>query len=513
MPSTHIFSAKSRKVIEPLIETIFTNPFREERQELNRKILGSGYNRSQQLQTSFEQEAPLSENQIAILKTCRDLVDNARKKIISKSITHEHPDYTLYEHLIYYLIYRDITPSIDRYIQTCIEKPDTNPEWKAFSELKAYFEFYLKPGGKDYPTRYSPSELGGFFSQIRRAFFHTFTSLAGSSEALMQLRARVWDSIFTHNMRRYLRSLHNRMNDIYTLIVGPSGSGKDVVARCIGLSRFIPFDERSMKFERNFMAAFFPINLSALSSTLIESELFGHRRGAFTGALQDKAGYFESAGSFGTIFLDEIGDTDPKIQVKLLRVLQSKEFQRLGDTKSLQFQGKVMAATNIDLVKAIEQGTFREDFYYRLCADTIETPTLENILSGNPSEIEILVRFIAGRAAGPEEVDELTDETLKYIRTSLPCNYNWPGNFRELEQCVRNIMIHGEYHPHSSPSQARSAIKQTQQAFTEGSYSLNELIKTYVIQEYERTPSLSEVGMRLRADPRTIKKYLQRRPL
>jgi len=508
MPKIRIFSDKSRKVIEPLIETIFTNPFLEKIQDLNREILGTAYTGPQKPQTSFDQGVIPSENQKAIIKTCRDLIDTARKKILAQSITPNHPDYSLYEHLIYYLVYHDISESIDKFIVKCIRNPETNPEWKGFKEVQAYYEFYLKPEGKDFPTLYSPSELTAFFFQIRRAFFHTYTSIAGSSPAINALRARVWDSIFTYNMQRYLRSLYDRMNDIYTLITGPSGSGKEVVSRCIGLSRFIPFDPVKRTFERNFMEAYFPINLSALSSTLIESELFGHRRGAFTGALQDKVGYFESTGKYGTIFLDEIGDTDAKIQVKLLRVLQSKEFQRLGDTKSRKFYGKVMAATNIDLLKAIEKGSFREDFYYRLCADKIETPSLESILEGDLEETELLVRFIAARVAGSEEIDELTEETLQYIKASLPKRYSWPGNFRELEQCVRNIMVHGEYHPHTTRLAEESSVNQSNDAFSCGTYTLNQLIESYVTQEYNRTPSLSEVGMRLQADPRTIKKYL-----
>ena len=508
MPRIRIFSEKNRRVIGPIIQSIFTNPFKEEAQILNRKILGDAYTGPPAPQSSYADGVIPSENQKAILVTCRKLVDAARKKIIAQAITPEHSDYVLYEHLIYYLSYQDLSQSLDRYIMRCIEKPETNPEWKDYRELRNYYEFYLKPEGRDFPALYSPAELSAFFFQIRRAFFHTYTTIAGASSAITKLRARVWDSIFTHNMDRYLRSLYDRMNDIYTLITGPSGSGKEMVARCIGLSRFIPFDEQSGAFERNFIDAYFPVNLSALSSTLIESELFGHQRGAFTGALQNKTGYFESTGRYGTIFLDEIGDTDTKVQVKLLRVLQSKEFQRLGETKTRKFEGKVMAATNIDLIKAIERKAFREDFYYRLCADQIETPTLATILGGDEREAELLVRFIASRAAGPEEVDGLAAETLDYIKTSLPRNYSWPGNFRELEQCVRNIMVHGEYHPHSSALAEGSELNETQDAFESGKFTLNQLLASYVRQEYNRTPSLSEVGMRLQVDPRTIKKHL-----
>jgi hypothetical protein len=150
---------------------------------------------------------------------------------------------------------------------------------------------------------------------VRRAWANTYAFIQGGSNAMRALRARIWQSIFTHDMRRYLRGLHERMGDITTLITGPSGSGKELVARAIGLSRFIPYDVAERRFAADPVASFHPINLSALSPTLIESELFGHRRGAYTGALGDRAGYFEICGEHGTVFLDEIGETAPEIQV------------------------------------------------------------------------------------------------------------------------------------------------------------------------------------------------------
>src|SRR5205085_3415278 len=117
--------------------------------------------------------------------------------------------------------------------------------------------------------------------------------------------------------------------------------------------------------------SFHALSLSALSPTLIESELFGHRRGSFTGAIDDRAGWLEVCRPLGTVFLDEIGEIDPAVQVKLLRVLQTRTFVRLGDTRNRKFTGKIIAATNRDLAQQMQLGQIREDFYYRLCSDMI----------------------------------------------------------------------------------------------------------------------------------------------
>src|SRR5262249_20140703 len=162
--------------------------------------------------------------------------------------------------------------------------------------------------------------------QVRRAFHFIYRNILGESAPAVRLRAAVWESIFTRDIRRYRRSLFRRMGDVATLIVGPSGTGKELVARAIGLARYIPFDPDREAFVEDYAGAFYSLNPSALSPTLIESELFGHRRGAFTGAVEDRIGWLEACRPLGTVFLDEIGELDPAIQVKLLRVLQTREF-------------------------------------------------------------------------------------------------------------------------------------------------------------------------------------------
>ena len=279
-----------------------------------------------------------------------------------------------------------------------------------------------------------------------------------------QLRAAVWNSVFTSDFRRYLRVLFDHMGDFTTLIVGPSGTGKELVARAIGLSRYIPFDPKTHSFAEDFTGSFHPLNLSALSPTLIESELFGHKRGAFTGALQDRAGWLEVCRPLGAVFLDEVGEIDAAIQIKLLRVLQTRTFQRLGDTQDRKFTGKIIAATNRDLAQQMQRGQIREDFYYRLCSDMISTPSLAEILRQSPNELHNIILFIAQRVtagggdipvehphASADEAEKLAQEVESFITQHLGRDYPWPGNFRELEQCVRNILIRGEYRPTQMP--------------------------------------------------------------
>jgi transcriptional regulator with GAF, ATPase, and Fis domain len=318
----------------------------------------------------------------------------------------------------------------------------------------------------------------------------------------MRLRAEVWQSIFTHDIRRYLRSLYHRMGDIITLITGPSGTGKELVARAIALSRYIPFDERRGRFETDFTQVFQPLSLSSLSPNLIESELFGHRKGAFTGALENRKGYLETCGPWGAVFLDEIGEVDAAIQVKLLRVLQTRRFQRLGDTRSVPFLGKLIAATNRSLADELQAGSFRQDLYYRLCADRIVTPALREILAEDPEELRYLVHHVATHVAGETEADHLTEEVCTWVSAELGSRYEWPGNFRELEQCVRNMLIRREYRPE------KCAGNDFQQRFADCSLTAAEVLSHYVTRVYARTGNYEETARGLQLDPRTVKKHI-----
>ncbi len=199
------------------------------------------------------------------------------------------------------------------------------------------------------------------------------------------------------------------------LLAGESGVGKDMIARAI--------HHHSPRRDRPFVK----INCTSIPENLMESELFGYEKGAFTGANVSKQGKFEAADT-GTVFLDEIGDVPAGIQVKLLRVLQDREFERLGSNKVMHTDVRVVAATNVDLRAALEQGTFREDLYYRLNVVPLDIPPLRE----RKEDIPYLVEHFASKFGG-----EISEEAMERLMS-----YHWPGNVRELENVVeRSILL------------------------------------------------------------------------
>src|SRR5678815_4546992 len=193
---------------------------------------------------------------------------------------------------------------------------------------------------------------------------------------MKELRRQLWQNVFTHDMRRYERHLWNRMEDFSTMLLGETGTGKGAAAAAIGRSGFIPFDEKHRCFAESFTRSFISLNLSQFPETLIESELFGHCKGAFTGAVEAHEGVFTRCSPHGAIFLDEIGDVSVPIQIKLLQVLQERTFCPVGSHEPLRFRGRVIAATNRSLDSLRKRDLFRQDFFYRLCSDMIEVPPL-----------------------------------------------------------------------------------------------------------------------------------------
>ena len=205
------------------------------------------------------------------------------------------------------------------------------------------------------------------------------------------------------------------------LIQGESGTGKELIARAIHYS-----GDRSSK-------PFVCVSCAALAETLLESELFGHEKGAFTGAVLQKKGKFELADG-GTIFLDEIGDISPKLQMDLLRVLQEKTFYRVGGTEEITVDVRVIAATNCDLDGAVKSGKFRDDLFYRLNVININIPPLRE----RREDIPLLARSFIERLSHElgKEIDDITESGLKLLM-----DYNWAGNVRELENAVERAMV------------------------------------------------------------------------
>ena len=245
--------------------------------------------------------------------------------------------------------------------------------------------------------------------------------------------------------------------------------------------------------------------MSALTETLIESELFGHRKGAFTGAMRDHAGIFKTAGQHGTVFLDEIGEVPESIQVKLLRILQSGEFQPIGGDAHSFYHGKIIAATHRDLSQEVRQGRIREDFFYRLCGDQVNTIALRDILSANPKEIQNSIHYICSKLFGAEGAKELSSKVVDRLQSVIPKNYPWPGNFRELEQAVRNIIVRDEFVPLGQGSEIEFDINQI---YTNTQVSLNGWSQIYAKKAYENAGSYREAARLLGVDQRTLKKWV-----
>jgi len=212
--------------------------------------------------------------------------------------------------------------------------------------------------------------------------------------------------------------------DTTVLILGESGTGKELVAR--------ELHERSRRREAPFVA----INCAALTPALLESELFGHEKGAFTDASSLKKGRFELADG-GSIFLDEIGELAPELQSKLLRVLQQREFERVGGSKTLRLDVRVIAATNRDLAAEVRQGVFREDLYHRLNVVALKTPPLRE----RRDDIPLLARYFTERSAARcgRRVEGVSPEAERYLVA-----YGWPGNVRELENAIERAVVLGE---------------------------------------------------------------------
>ncbi|HMC12510.1 MAG TPA: sigma 54-interacting transcriptional regulator, partial [Pirellulaceae bacterium] len=224
----------------------------------------------------------------------------------------------------------------------------------------------------------------------------------------------------------------------------------------------------------------------------------------------DRAGWLEVCPPRGAIFLDEIGELDPVIQVKLLRVLQTRTFQRLGETSDRNFHGKIIAATNRDLAERIQGGAFREDFYYRLCSDIVRTPSLREQLADCPADLTNLVSFLCTRIAG-ESGDEIAADVLKWITANLPADYPWPGNIRELEQCVRSVLIRGDYQPQrTTTSISGNSQDDLATLIAQGSLTAEDLLCRYCALLYTRSGSYEEAARKLGLDRRTVRERVRK---
>ena len=494
-----LFSDRERTFFSAISKLAFCNPFLPERTEyekqaLQRHFVPSGLVWSASV-TTPEATAP---NVVRVHQRLDSLIPEVHRRLDAGGLAAADADeLAMYQDSAQYLLYQ-------RYyfdFAKASAAKGGSGNWRFYKRFADDWARFFSVGGNPLESLREPSHVFACFRQFQLAFELIFNNIIGNSMPAARLRASAWQSVFTHDLRRYHRVLFARLHDFPTLITGPSGTGKELVARAIAGSRYVPFDPQNMRFAESPGESFLPVNLAALSPALIESELFGHKRGSFTGAVTDRQGWLETCPATGSVFLDELGEMELSIQVKLLRVIESRRFSMVGDTAVRVFAGKLIAATNRDLALDIRAGRFREDLYFRLCADQIQTPSLGEQIADSPSVLNDLVLFMVRRAVG-EDAEQCFPEVRDWIAQNLDAGYAWPGNYRELEQCVRNIIIRRSYQP---------VIHQDGDAdpvlgrLKRGELTLDELTSYYAALVYRQTSSYEETAKRLGIDRRTVK--------
>ncbi len=463
-----------------IAEIAFCNPFNREIDDLERQIL-----RLTTTALSSDQRLPL------ILEAIENQFSSIGK-IIPREF--KGSDRTVLEICWLYDRYHFYQHHFDRFIEEQQKEGDT-PLRLPFADL-LIDEFDQAGFSWEETAKYI-----ALFFQLRRGFYFISRGVFGNSRSMIELRMRLWNNIFTFQPKWYLDFLCEQMEDFSTLLLGETGTGKSMVAHAIGNSGFIPFDLNKRKFMESFTSAFQSINLSQYPVSLLESELFGHKKGAFTGAIDNHQGIFARCSIHGAVFIDEIGDTDIPTQVKLLTVIQDRIFCPVGGHEKQRFEGRVIAATNRDIQRLRATGHFREDLYYRLCSDVITIPPLRQRLQEEPGELKTLIQTLLIKMF-PKATADLTSQIDRRIRKTLPKNYSWPGNVRELEQCIRRICLTGRYKTDGleTPSTRLSDANEDQTA--------QQVLQNYCQRLYERHGSYEAVARITQLDRRTVKKHI-----
>lgn len=469
-------------------QAAFINPFSDERTELDAKIVGQypGASKSTRLQKAVKEVSRRLDQLQAEGRSNLNAYQGKDRQLLQKAYLFE-------------MFYR-YKNKFDELIHNQMAAGDT-PVKIPFYSLA--LDLMVNRG-------FSETDFRHYFAlgfQARRAFYFIDRTLVGGSPCMKTLRRDLWNNVFTHNFDYYARYLWNRLEDFSTMILGETGTGKGTAAAAIGRSGFIPLDRRKKSFVESFTRSFVAINLSQFSESLIESELFGHKKGAFTGATEDHKGVFDQCSPYGSIFLDEIGEVSPPIQIKLLHVLQDRVFSPVGSRKTARFPGRAIGATNQSFKEIRETGRFRDDFYYRLCSDMITVPPLRQRIQEDASELNQLLSFTIERLLGKPSPE--TVETVRLvINANLGTKYPWPGNVRELEQCVRRVLLKGDYTPDLS-SAPTGVDARLNDGIGLGTISAQDLVSGYCALLHQRHGTFEEVARRTGLDRRTVKKYIQ----
>ncbi len=481
-------SSEERSFFRTVYHAAFANPFGDLREKLDRKIAG--------LFPSVSRRESVDR--------CVQEVDIRIKRLEEEGRGHLNAfrgqDKTIIRVVFLFDVFHKFRDRFDQLINDQIKAGD-NPVHVDFSDEAAAI---LKRRGFD---EENILHYFAFSFQLRRAFFFISNFLVGSSPCMRELKKNLWNNVFTHNIEFYDKFLWNRMEDFSTLILGETGTGKGTAAMSIGRSGFIPFDKKKNCFVESFTKAFIPLNLSQYPESLLESELFGHKKGAFTGAVEDHAGVLDRCSPYGSIFLDEIGEVSSQVQIKLLQVLQERVFNPVGSHVKSRFQGRVIAATNRSLDEIVKGKVFRDDFYYRLSSDIFEVPPLRERISQDPAELHDLLSFTVERILGHPS-PEMVNKVIRIIDRHLGKDYHWPGNVRELEQCVKRVILRRSYQGDKKEVRPYSIENELINGIKTGAIKASKLVSGYCALLYRIHGTYESVAKRTGLDRRTVKKYI-----
>lgn len=483
------FTSSERQSLSDISAVLHANPFSDKRLAADRKI------------ADFPPHATYTERYAKLVEAVTRVVNRLVSEGKGDRRIFEGRDRALVEEVFVYHVYNQFFLRFDPLIEKQLAEGDA-PCAIPFADdaltMIARFGF----------TPEDALHFLAVYFQLRRAYYFVLRGIIGRSPCMKSLRESLWNNVVTNDIGLYTRGLWNRMEDYSTLLLGETGSGKGICARAIGQSGYIPFIKEKGCFAESFNRAYVSMNLSQFPEPLIESELFGHKKGSFTGAVSDYEGALARCSQYGAILLDEIGEVPVPVQIKLLHVLEERVYSPVGSHEKKRFPGRIIAATNRPLDALRSEKIFRDDFYYRLCSDVIFVPTLRQRIREDPLELDDLVMYMVKRIVGGHS-DDVARQVLEEIRGQIPPDYPWPGNVRELEQCIRRILLKSRYEidrPAAAPGDLGGRLIA---GIKEGSLDAQQLLSKYCKLLYDRYGSYEEVARKTALDRRTVKKYIE----
>lgn len=336
MTTKQKLSDKEKSFFSLVSKAIRANPFSEERASIDMEIAG------------LYPDTPYHDRIEAVISEVRKRINRLESNKRADISHYPEKDKTILHNAILFDFFHLFLERFDAHIEEQVKAGDT----------PVRVDFADEGLGHLLTKGFSRNEAVRYFSlafQVRRAFYFIDRGLKGGSTGMINLKKGLWNNVFTNSLDIYNQYLWNRMEDFSTLILGETGTGKGAAAAAIGRSGFIPFDTRKKTFRESFARSFVSINLSQFPEALIESELFGHQKGAFTGAVNDHKGVLAQSSPWGAIFLDEIGEVSIPVQIKLLKVLEERKFFPVGSHASHRFEGRIIAATNRPIEEITEK--------------------------------------------------------------------------------------------------------------------------------------------------------------